>query len=37
MSKNFEEFKDRIKSKEIKDLWENLPGIKKKFKKNEIN
>ena len=31
MSKNFEEFKDRIKSKEIKDLWENLPGIKKKF------
>jgi hypothetical protein len=31
MSKNFEEFKDRIKSKEIKELWENLPGIKKKF------
>ena len=31
MSKNFEQFKTRIKSKEIRQLWEEHPGIKVKF------
>ena len=31
MSENFEQFKKRIKSKEIRQLWEEHPGVKAKF------
>jgi hypothetical protein len=31
MSNSFQDFKNRIKSKEIKQLWERHPGLKSKF------
>ena len=31
MSESFEKFKDRIKNKEIRQLWEKFPGVKAKF------
>ena len=31
MSENFKQFKKRIKSKEIRQLWEEHPGVKAKF------
>ncbi len=31
MPTSFEDFKNRIKSDEIKQLWDKHPGVKKKF------
>ena len=31
MSEIFEGFKDRIKSKEIRNIWDTIPGVKRKF------
>jgi len=31
MSQNFEKFKNRLENQEIKKIWDNHPGVKKKF------
>ena len=31
MSQNFEKFKNRLENQEIRKIWDNHPGVKKKF------